>query len=572
MKTKTPFIAILILSVPCLYPWQELATAGGLGFIRNNFGWVTLVALTLLFSLRPLSQNYYPIPKFWLVGLLGCTIACLPFLFANHQFIENSLWLPFGLLLSWLFLLTGLNNQLFVEHKKSLLFLIIALCSIQVLIALWQLFHSYMMEATGGITEHKLPKVTGTFNQRNLYASFVTTALACAFYVFPIKSTLKVGNKLISVAKQNGGLLAFILLATFTLMLTDSRVGIYAFIVCLALLFIAHRRSWNDKLLKPTAVIVVAIIMSQLVINLIYDNKTKDFSKTASRQVIYLTSNEAIKDKPVLGHGLGSFEKAYLEKLSQLIKDEKFEYEELQGRPENLSHPHNELFYWGIQGGLVSILGLLIVAFSVLSLFRHTSFNNVISYMALLFPISFHLMVELPFYISTIHLIVYVLLIAFVIASIGQYKNYEFKVKRAGAIKVVSGLIASALIISLLVNVYSLSKAVKFEKALNPNLSDLDKVVLRLGWGDSYQSIRLRHQANRAAKLGLLEPQVEYLRWLEQQIEITPRLNYYFNLYAVNNYLGNKVQADHYYKEIQRLFVGAREAENWLEANKSTER
>lgn len=573
MKNLFTISFLFLAALFCLYPWQELVIAGGLGFIRNNVSWVILIVLALLFSWRALSQKHlsqahYSIPKFWLVGLLGWGIACVPFLLTGNQFVENSFWLPFGLFLAWLFLLSVLNNQSFLEHKKLLLFFIVAVCSIQVLIALWQLFHSYMMEATGGISEHKLPKVKGTFNQRNLYASFVASALACAFYLFPTNKPLKLYKKSIQISQQNRLLLAFILLASFTLILTDSRVGIYAFIACYLLLAVSKLKLWREQLLKPTVIVIVAVIASQLVTNLIYNNKTKDFSRTAGRQVIYHTSIEAIKDKPILGHGLGSFETTYLEKLSDLAEKRDIEHNELMGRPQNLSHPHNEFLYWGIQGGLVSVLGLLIMVVSVLSLFRHTSIKRALGYFALLFPISFHLMVELPFYISMVHLIVFGLLVAFVISSIGAFNSYKISIKRSRVIKSVNSLIAGVLIFALLINIYSLSKAFKFERALNPELSDLDSVILTLGWNDTYQSLRLRYEANRAAKLNLLEPQVEYLNWLEKQIKITPRLNYYFNLYAVNRYLGNESKAKFYYDEVKRLFVGVKEAENWLEANR----
>lgn len=566
MKKHLFLTLIIILTLVCLYPWQELASGGGLGFISNNIGWIALVGLMLVTFICVLKQSYYVIPKFWLVGLMGTVIACLPFLFGNDQFSDNSIWLPLVLLLSWLFLLNLINNNIIMENKTLLLFVVL-ICFGQALIGIWQIFHSYMMEATSGISEHMLPQVKGTFNQRNLYASFIVTGLVSAFYIFPIKNTLIIGGGSISASRQNSLLLLFVLFGTFTLFLTDSRVGIYSFVLCLILLGVGLRHSWREKLFKPTGLIVIGVILSQILINTVYDNKTKDFSRTTNRQVIYATSLEVIKDAPILGHGLGSFEKVYLEKLSDLASAGRFDYKDLTGRAENLSHPHNEFLYWGIQGGLVSIFGLLLMAFSLITIFRHTSIKNAVVYISLLLPISFHLMVELPFYISTVHLIIYILLIAYVVTSIGNCKTYMIKVKHKTISKVTVGIIGSVLIMALVLNTYSLFKAVKFEKALNPQLTDLDKVVLTLGWKDTYQSLRLRHEANIAAKQGIIEPQIQYLNWLEEQIKVTPRLNYYFNLFAVNKYLGNTDKAKYYYEEVKRLFVGVREAEEWLKVN-----
>lgn len=569
MKIKTSFAVLLSISVLCLYPWQELGTPGGLGFIRNNIGWIVIIAASFLLSLDLFTQKHYSIPQFWIVGLLGCLIACLPLLIGSRQFIENSLWLPLGLVLSWLFLLCVINNRLFIKHKKILLFWVIIICSFQVVIAILQLFHGLMMETTSGVIAYKIPWINGTFNQRNVYASFVVTGLVSALYIFPVKRSYKIGKTTFSAIQQNHLLLVFLFLGGFTVILTESRAGIYSLMGCLLLFVVGCRQSFREKLLKPTGVLIIAVILSQITINTIYDSKTKEFSRTTNRQVIYYTSIEAIKDAPVFGHGLGSFEKVYLEKLSVLASVDKLKPAYLEGRSENLSHPHNELLYWGVQGGLVSILGLLIIVFSVLSLFRHTDLNKALTYIALLFPISFHLMVELPFYISTVHLIVFVLLIAYVVTSIGNFKTYNISMMHNSIFGGITGIIAGVLVVALSLNTYSLFKGVKFERALNPNLADLDKVVLTLGWDDTYQSLRLRHEANRAARQGVIEPQVEYLKWLEQQIEISPRMNYYFNLYVVNKHLGHSSKAQFYYHEIKRLFSGISEAEAWIKAHTS---
>ena len=121
--------------------------------------------------------------------------------------------------------------------------------------------------------------------------------------------------------------------------------------------------------------------------------------------------------------------------------------------------------------------------------------------------------------------------------------------------------------VTLFLNSYSIYQANKFEKALNRTEGQLQKVVVTVGWADAYQSLLLKHRANIAVKKGEKEAVVELLDWLETQNQITPRLQYFFNIYYSYQILGNHEKAAEIKSQIEYYYKGVQTAEDWLYSN-----
>lgn len=192
-----------------------------------------------------------------------------------------------------------------------------------------------------------------------------------------------------------------------------------------------------------------------------------------------------------------------------------------------------------------------------------------IMYYSLLLPIGLHLMVELPFYISAVHIIVSVLVLFYIVSSIGQLKAYRFQLSSLAKSASISAVCVLGLFFMfiLLLNSYSLFQAKRFETALNRTEGQLQKVVVTVGWDDAYQSLLLKHRANIAVKNGEKEPVVVFLDWLERQNQITPRLQYFFNIYYSYQILGNHERATEIKRQIEYYYAGVKTAEVWLNNN-----
>ncbi|MGR5456791.1 O-antigen ligase family protein, partial [Vibrio alfacsensis] len=74
-------------------------------------------------------------------------------------------------------------------------------------------------------------------------------------------------------------------------------------------------------------------------------------------------SIDMLIEKPFTGYGLGKFEAEY---MVYTARQHQLNNNFAAGVPA-LDHPHNELLFWGIEGGLLPILGILLAALFILS-------------------------------------------------------------------------------------------------------------------------------------------------------------------------------------------------------------
>jgi O-antigen polymerase len=124
-----------------------------------------------------------------------------------------------------------------------------------------------------------------------------------------------------------------------------------------------------------------------------------------------------IAEKPMLGWGYGSFEYNFLHfRINQLTPTVVTEI---------ANHPHNEILLWWVEGGLVALFGMGLIVFGcgrlvVRAWRRDAQALNAGSRIAgeptamciVLLPIALHTQLEYPFYLSTLHVFVFLLVMA----------------------------------------------------------------------------------------------------------------------------------------------------------------
>ena len=127
---------------------------------------------------------------------------------------------------------------------------------------------------------------------------------------------------------------------------------------------------------------------------------------------------ELFWQQPWLGVGYGKFESAFVTSYyagpagdtgKTLIE-------------QNLDHPHNELLYWLVEGGLVALLGLGLAALGWLRMLWSQDKCRALALLALPLPLWFHAMVEYPFYHSVAHWFALIWLLWFTDAERAQSK------------------------------------------------------------------------------------------------------------------------------------------------------
>ncbi len=121
------------------------------------------------------------------------------------------------------------------------------------------------------------------------------------------------------------------------------------------------------------------------------------------RWVLWQHSLYLFSENILFGTGVGSFESVFLERFGG----------GLLGTSERvISHPHNEILRWMVEGGVVGIAAILLVIIgSGYLLYSSLKIKIIIMFLVIALPIVFHMMTEFPLWLSIPHGVVLILLI-----------------------------------------------------------------------------------------------------------------------------------------------------------------
>jgi O-antigen polymerase len=257
----------------------------------------------------------------------------------------------------------------------------------------------------------------GIFQQINNQASFLATGVAIGMYLLSRP-----------IAKQfswfiSGLLILSLGLSSYLIVYSGSRVGLLGLALSVILL-VAFRlkQLMSNKRLVILAIVVIStgVFSGKSGVKLISLKTTgiptdiaTDIAKTmgeSPRFNIYRIGLELVAQKPLQGHGIGSFSRVWNLQTS----DYSARYPEAVLEP-HISHPHNELLYWIIEGGILIISGMLAAIVAVVLALIQCGKQRSAGYVSMLLPITLHTQLEQPFYISSLHWFVWLLLIFIVI-------------------------------------------------------------------------------------------------------------------------------------------------------------
>ncbi|WP_409420417.1 Wzy polymerase domain-containing protein [Pseudaeromonas sp. ZJS20] len=252
--------------------------------------------------------------------------------------------------------------------------------------------------------------------------------------------------------------------------------------------------------------------------------------------------------QPWLGVGYGKFESAFVTSYYASPSGD-------TGKTlieQNLDHPHNELLYWLVEGGLVALLGLGLAALGWLRMLWSQDKCRALALLALPLPLLFHAMVEYPFYHSVAHWFALIWLLWFTDAERAQSKVLPLRNWLL--------LRALALLIPLLTVPYMLTGlqtaylVTKFERGGLKEPALLEQVINPLPWYSRFMydvmTVRLMYglQSNHPDELKA------YVDWAKDFVSLMPRANVYNNLAMALHRLNRPDEALQWRAEGQRLF------------------
>jgi O-antigen polymerase len=428
----------LLITLLVASPLYFHANIGGTGFrIPNNIVvWLSAAAFVCwsLFKLAN-SKSFY-VPRNYLALLAFPIIAWLSSFFAGveigNQWLLRLLFIWGGVL--FLFSLFQLNMK--QGQWDRLLFFILFAGLFHGLAGLSQII--LVTDLPSWLPTNPAGNPTGFFQQINNQASFQVSVIAIAMWLNTRPLLLKGAPILFYFS------LVVIFLSGFIVAYSGSRIGALGFIIAAPLMLISRWQSIKRH--GKRWLLIIAVLITSIGSATLYEQDKGLMSvaeKTAAlnagysasaRLGIYTIAWELIKEKPLFGHGMGSFVRVW-----QYEKPEFYEKHPNAKLPnQRVSHPHNELMFWLVEAGILSGIGLFILFISTVIAILRLPHCRRYAYLALLVPISLHTQVELPFYISSLHWFLFLILLALTLSHKLKAIPLKMSVAARKSIKIVA--------------------------------------------------------------------------------------------------------------------------------------
>jgi O-antigen polymerase len=317
---------------------------GGSGFYLpwNLVGGIFIALLiigAMLFSRPPLATS-----GFFNLLASGSLILLLPLLWAQQPWLSEALPRLMGLVLGVLAYFALLQIPLDRRWRRRLLMLLLAATVIEALLGLVQ----YSLLQPGNWMGYNTLKNRpyGIFQQWNLMASFMATGLALALYLLSARRPLSRSLQWLAAA--------MLLLAPLLLIVIASRVGLLAALLLsplqLWMLYRLNRRRAGIALLLLMAGVSAGLLLVML------NGATRALMLPEPifyRLTYWQEALDMIAERPWLGWGYGHFQYDFLHHF----------YTTHSSGMESvaISHPHNEILLWGVEGGLLSLSGIALI-------------------------------------------------------------------------------------------------------------------------------------------------------------------------------------------------------------------
>lgn len=534
-------------------PQIILPNLGGSGLMLhfNILVWIGLSGFMGLAVYRALSFGEVTLPPSWSLLLLALCLFLLPSIYEGLDLTYlgvGAAGFGFGLFFLSLFQFQDVVTSRFVVT------LIIATGVLQALIGLAQL-NGIAAGLDGAIEVAGASNPIGSFQQRNLFGSYVSTGMLA----------LAVAALYSGVSASYRGLMWFgVACMGLLVALSLSRSAWLATILSFGMLVLIVRPKLSLRsLLFGVALFASVIFAASLAIEDLGSLAVNILSRLASadepRLVMYRHAIDMIKDNPWIGYGRGDFESAYMHyTAAQNYLDPNYPGAVLT----NIVHPHNELLYWWVEGGILPVIAVMILLFVMGRVFFRGETRER-AYFVLLVPIATHAMLEQPFLHSFAHVAVMVLVLYLVLSLAGQQSNKVVRWKPRVWTAFLAGFITFLLPTLYMINAFHNVIVLTLFNERPAKHSDLLKNIvypanqntaLNYVVYTNLMNYALVHKDEKRAQM--------FFAWAEQELAYRPRLELIKNLSYSYQYFGYEQEAKrtaslltYYFSDSKQLYT-----------------
>ena len=536
------WIVLSLYSLLGMHFFMHNQGGSGLYLPFNMVGWafVSVLISIGIWHLTVVKQLTFSRTQLWF--LAGFAILLLPFL--NPEAEWNASAQPrFLAIAAGLLLFFTLSQLQFTEKQRhALLYLLLGAIAIEAVYGLVQFF--LLKDGNWFGYNAKVNRPYGIFQKDTVFSSFLAVGIALSFY-------LQRWDVLFLSCKWKKLLIYFVLLtATFLLIQIQSRAGVIgAVLVSIIMSPIIYQ--YNKKHFFLSYVLIFGgILLGFYCLTAIRGEQYESYYMNAFYRTVYWKQVlEMFSDAPFLGYGYGGFEYNFLHAY-RAPGVPSVDYDPIGSA---LDHPHNEVMFWLLEGGLVAVTGLMVFATGYIrSLLKCAGWAKRLSLLALVLPLLFHSMVEYPFYHSVAHFFLFIVFLWLADAESGQQKVYVCQYWFLA--RVVAILIPLIVVPFMLTGLQTAYVLTKYDRIKDKNPQMLEQIVNPLPWMMMYEfqmrSVQLTFSAAMHDKAGL----ESYVDWAKQFLHNTPRAVVYGRLAYVLQLLNDKEQAQFWLSEGKRLF------------------
>jgi O-antigen polymerase len=482
------------------------------------------------------------------IGLfISVIIMTIPIFYpnANSHLAANKL---IGLWSGLLFFVVLQQFHFSNKHRQRILWFIVLAVVIEAIFGLTQYLYLKPGNPFGYNTVANRPY--GIFQQPNVMASFLATGLVIASYLLA-RQPYKYDRKLSDVY-----LLYAVPVLTIPLIVAlASRTGWLASLFAV-LLIIPYMYRYNTKrrfthwVISLAAGLLLSVVVMQIAFPQGNGLAAEKVNMESARAYTFPQTVDMVIEKPFTGYGYGKFESEYMIYTArQHALNEKYP----AGLPA-MDHPHNELLYWAVEGGLLPIIGIFLAMTLVLHRIYQAKRGTRLALLALFIPIVLHSQLEYPFYHSLVHWVIFIILIYWVDQRVARYRQGGFTKITKSLLRIVSLAVPAVFTFYMVSALHTNYILTKFETTRPTNPDILSQVSNPVVWKDRFDwdvySTFLTIGLNKQAP-SLIQP---YIDWSLNIIKDKPRPAFYNNLILAYQGLDDGSKAEQIRAEAQFLF------------------
>lgn len=436
---KNAFISIIgIYFLLVMHYFQHNVGGSGLDVPINPLGWIVVSILVGLGLVQIIKSKMFLYNNYLMWVSIACLALLIPLFYGNEAAVFSHPRL-LGIF-AGLAVITAIYQMNFTaQDKQKMLWLILGGMFLESIFALSQFYIFPHIESLG----MNIARPSAIFFQANVAATFFTTGIFIALYLLHVQSRYKTLLLIISFT------------CALSVMLLQSRTAFLGGVISLIIWILVTKKLPKSWLVAIGAAIVTALTSFSVLKETLRDNNV--YTDGGARVEIYTDSFATFMQKPLVGHGYGTFGRAFRE--YQAIA---FQSDSSHQQIYNLSHPHNELLLWAVEGGVVSLIPLFAILYISGRLFR---IKKALILLPLIFPVSLHLFTEFPFYHSVASYLVFLSLLGLISARGLKEKTVNFnQPKVIYALVVIAISLNSYLMITLIKGHAALTYAVRHEE------------------------------------------------------------------------------------------------------------